>query len=90
MTTFRDTNEAAEFIATANGRETSIEVMRAIAFFARSTAEAEALWEGAGIGTVAHVSDVWEHATKNGLIDGGDLFWGGRTLTQVLVEDSAA
>jgi hypothetical protein len=35
MTNFRDTDEAATFIATAASRETSIEVMRAIAFFAR-------------------------------------------------------
>jgi hypothetical protein len=49
MTNFRDTDDAATFIATAASRETSIEVMRAIAFFARDLTEAEAIWDGDAI-----------------------------------------
>jgi hypothetical protein len=41
-----DLNAAAAFIATADSRETSPEVMAAIAFLARDTAEAEAIWNG--------------------------------------------
>jgi hypothetical protein len=80
MTKFRETDAAADFIASAASRETSPEVMQAIAFFARDAAEAEALWQGDGIGRIAHASDIWEHATGNGRLRGDDLFWGGRTL----------
>lgn len=86
MTKFRDTDAAASFIATADSRETSREVMEAIAFFARDEAEAIALWEGDGIDVVASLSDIWEHATGNGRIDADDLMWGGRSLAVVMSE----
>lgn len=86
MTAFRHTDAAEAFIATGGSRETSVEVMRAIAFFARDAADAEALWEGDGIGRVASVSDIFENATNNGSIDAEDLFWGGRTLARVIAE----
>lgn len=84
MTHYRDTAAAAAFVASAGSRETSPEVMKAIAFFARDAAEAEALWQGDGIDRIAGATDLWEHATGNGRLDGGDLFWGGRTLDAAL------
>lgn len=76
MTKWSETNEAADFIATADSRETSKEIMRAIAFFAQNTEEAEALWNGDGFGEICHPSDMWEHVTKNGLRDASDYSWG--------------
>jgi hypothetical protein len=73
MTNFRDTDEAATFIATAASRETSIEVMRAIAFFARDLSEAEAIWDGDAIDCT--MQDIWENATSNGAKN-VDLCWG--------------
>lgn len=73
---FRDTPEAAAFVASAGSRETSPEIMQAIAFFARSLAEAEALWNGDGFGTVCSPADLWEHVTSNGLRDADQYVWG--------------
>lgn len=88
MTKFRDTEAAAAFISTADSRETSKEVMEAIAFFARNEAEAVALWEGDGLGVVANLSDVWENATNNGARDDSELMWGGRSLATVVAENA--
>lgn len=74
---FRDTDEAAAFIATADSRETSREIMQAIVFFARNVAEAEALWAGDAWGIVCYPTDMWEHVTNNGRIDPTDFCWGG-------------
>ena len=84
MTNFRDTAAAAAFIETADSRETSREIMKAIAFFARNEAEAVALWEGDGIGSIASVADLWEHATGNGRLDAEDLTWGGVSFATVI------
>lgn len=84
MTKFNETAAAAAFIASADSRETSKEIMEAIAFFARSEAEAVALWEGDGIGSVASLTDIWEHATNNGQRDDNDIMWGGRSLTEIM------
>ena len=84
MPKFNETAAAADFIATADSRNTSKEVMQAIAFFARNEAEAIALWEGDGIGTIANLSDIWEHATNNGKIDDTELMWGDRALSKVM------
>ena len=86
MTTFIETSAAQDFIASADTRETSPEIMEAIAFFARDESEAIALWNGDGIGQIANLTDVWERATKNGLIDGQDLMWGDRTLADVIAQ----
>lgn len=75
MTNFCDTDDAATFIATADSRETSVDVMRAIAFFARDLTEAEAIWNGDAIDIVCTMHDIWEHATSNGAND-VDLCWG--------------
>jgi hypothetical protein len=84
MPKFNETAAAANFIATADSRNTSKQVMQAIAFFARNEAEAIALWEGDGIGTIANLSDIWEHATGNGQIDDTELMWGDRTLAKIM------
>jgi len=88
MTNFYDTDAADAFIATADSRETSREIMIAIAFFARNEREAVSLWEGDGIGVFAHLTDIWEHATGNGRISDKEIFWGGRSLANVVAEDA--
>jgi hypothetical protein len=86
MSRFTDTEAAAEFIARADSRCTSRQVMEAIAFFARDAQEAERLWSGDGIGEIANLSDIWEHATGNGRLDDADLYWGDRTLAEIVTE----
>jgi len=76
MTKFNHTDQSAEFIATADSRCTSTEIMEAIAYFARDINEAESLWNGDGFGTVAHLSDLVERVTGNGLRDVSEFFWG--------------
>ena len=83
---WHDTYAATDWRATADSRETSPEVMAAIAFLARNEAEAEALWNGDGFGVVCHASDLWEAATKNGTIDAETLYWGGRRFDQAVQE----
>ncbi len=73
--TFRDTTEGAEFIASADSRETSPEIMEALAFFAHNRAEAEALWNG-DIDGICHPTDIWENVTKNGLREPEQFCWG--------------
>ena len=70
------TQEADDFIATGDSRETSKEIMEAIAFFARGKAEAEKLWEGEGFGTICSPTDLWEHVTGNGRRDPSEFCWG--------------
>ena len=76
MTKFNHTDQSAEFVATADSRCTSTEIMEAIAYFARDINEAESLWNGDGFGTVAHLSDLVERVTGNGLRDVTEFFWG--------------
>lgn len=76
MTKWNETQEADEFIASADSRETSLEIMQAIAFFAHDQKEAVALWNGDGFGTVCHVSDLWERVTGNGARNATDYQWG--------------
>ena len=76
MTKFIETDEGRAFISSGDSRETSPEIMRAIAFFARDLAEAEALWEGDWLGKIAHLRDIWERVTDNGLRDAADYVWG--------------
>tara|TARA_R110000868_G_scaffold409899_1_gene696450 strand:- start:39324 stop:39581 length:258 start_codon:yes stop_codon:yes gene_type:complete len=80
-----DTYAADDWRATADSRETSPEVMTAIAFLARDEAEADAIWNG-DIDGICHVSDIWENATNNGLIDAETLYWGGRRFDQAVQE----
>jgi hypothetical protein len=76
MTKFNETSEAADFIATADSRETSREIMEAIAFFARDAAEADALWNGDGFGTTFTEVEFWEHVTGNGARSSLEFYWG--------------
>jgi hypothetical protein len=70
-------HDAEAFIATADSRETSPEIMRAIAFFARTLGEAEAIWNGDGERYgLCSVLDIWEHVTGNGLRDADQYVWG--------------
>jgi hypothetical protein len=76
MTHFRDTPDGADFIASADSRETSPEVMQAIAFFAHDLPEAERLWQDGPDSVICHPIDLWEHITRNGLRDPAEYFWG--------------
>ncbi len=85
---FRDSGAGYVFVSDAVGRNTSREIMEAIAFFARDMDEANALWAGDAIGVVANLSDIWEHATGNGRIDDETLIWSGKTLRQIVNDAS--
>ena len=50
--------------------------MRAIAFFARSRGEAEALWEGRGFGELCTFADFWERVTNSGRRNSAEFLWG--------------
>ena len=76
MTKFNETDAGLTFIASGDSRETSREIMEAIAFFACDEAEAVALWNGDGFGTVCHPSDLWEHVTGNGRREADEFVWG--------------
>jgi hypothetical protein len=75
MTKFNETTEAIAFISTADGRETSREIMEAIAFFARNEDEAELIWNG-DFGDICTPADIWEKVTKNGRHDAEKFCWG--------------
>ena len=84
MALFCDTVDGAAFIATADSRNTSPEVMQAIAFVANSAAEAVAVWEGADHDPLYSDSDFYAIATENGRLNGADLRWSDRTLDAVM------
>ena len=88
MTHFRETAAGVAFIATADSRNTSPEIMEAIAQLARNEDEAIALWDGDGIGRVANLIDIWERATGNGRISDEVLFWGDRSFAKIMAEDA--
>ena len=74
MTNFSNTEVAQEFIATGASRETSPEIMRAIAFLARDEAEAIRIWEAP---TGAEITAIAEIATGNGRdCQPDELHWG--------------
>jgi len=75
MTQFCNTPEGEAFVGTADSRETSVEIMRAIAFFARDLTEAEVIWAD-GFGAACSPTDIWEHVTRNGLNDSAEYCWG--------------
>jgi len=80
MAKFKDTDAGAAFIASADSRDTSPEIMEALAFFARDLAEAEALWNGDRIDNatcaICTPGDLWENVTKNGMHATTDFCWG--------------
>ncbi len=75
MTKFNETAQGLKFIESADSRETSRDVMEAIAFFARNENEAIAIWEGDAIDAACTLRDIWGHATSNGVND-VNLCWG--------------
>lgn len=76
MAHFRDTDAGQTFVSSGDSRETSAEIMEAIAFFARDQTEAEALWNGDGFGVICHTTDLWERVTGNGLREPTEYCWG--------------
>ena len=75
MVRFSETAEGRAFVASAASRETSPEIMEAIAWLARDTGEAVALWAD-GFSPCGAVVDVQEIATKNGRFNARDFVWG--------------
>lgn len=63
----------AEFVASGSSRETSREIMEAIAFVANSAADAIRIWEEP---TQAERLAIWERVTKNGLLKSSEFCWG--------------
>lgn len=70
---FKNTDEAAAFVATSDSRETSVEIMRAIAEIARSVEEAENIWESVDDRELVAIVEI---ATGNGREDTRDFCWG--------------
>jgi hypothetical protein len=63
-----------KFIDTADSRKTSPEIMDAIEFLANGNDElAGRIWAEP---TLPELIAIQERATKNGLIDASDLYWG--------------
>lgn len=71
-----ETAEATEWMATGDSRETSPQIMEAIAFFARNKQEAETLWNGDGLSEICNPTDLWERVTGNGRREASDFCWG--------------
>lgn len=77
MTAFQNTDAAQAFIATANSRETSETVMKAIVAFADTAEEAETIWEdGLNSWDDQSAKAFIDIATRDGTIDLSDLVWG--------------
>jgi hypothetical protein len=77
MTHFQHTPEAAAFIATADSRETSRQIMEAIAAFAANADEAKVIWEvGIENWDERSARAFVDTATRDGQVDAADLVWG--------------
>lgn len=62
------------FIESADSRETSVELMEAIAKVARDEADAERIWEDGPTSTeLCHIVEI---VTKNGALETTDFVWG--------------
>ena len=79
MSKWKDTDEAAIFIASADSKETDTRIMQAIAFFASDLDEAEAFWNG-DFRSGRDLFHIFRHATNNGMLDAGDMQWGDQSL----------
>ena len=92
MTLFRDTDAAAEFIATADSRNTSPEVMKAIAYFANTPEIAVTIWDSGGcmFGWGYLIDHIIIKATDDDRIHPADLHWGDRTLDQIMSDEDAS
>jgi plasmid stability protein len=67
------TKDIQHFIDSGDSRETSPEIMEAIADLAKNPAEAERIWQDP---TEEEDLAIWERVTKNGLLPADDFFWG--------------
>jgi hypothetical protein len=77
MTKFAETAAAASFIATAASRETSVEIMEAIAALACSEIEAARIWDAP---TAEELAAIAVLVTR----DADDFFWGDNTLAEII------
>ena len=75
-TSFSETPEGKIFIASGPSRETSPEIMDAIAFFARTLTQAEAIWDGDLDAGDALAISIWERVTNNGRLNYELFVWG--------------
>lgn len=77
MIHFSDTQDALDFIGTADSRETSPQIMEAIASHSANTAEAVTIWEN-GIDNWDSSAQLnfLERATGNGRVPARALMWG--------------
>ncbi len=65
------------FLASADSRETSIEIMRAIAAFSRNANDAEIIWQdGIGNWDASSAKAFVNAVTGNGAYDPTDFHWG--------------
>lgn len=71
-----------DFIASGDSRNTSKEVMEAIARLAVNMAEAELIWAN-GYSENVSEQDVIDEATDDGRLDPSGLFWGDNTLDKI-------
>lgn len=62
-----------DIINEAESRETSVEIMQAIAEISRSYSDAVRIWENP---TNPELVAIFERVTKNGLIDSTEFCWG--------------
>jgi uncharacterized damage-inducible protein DinB len=84
VTHFRETVEGRAFVASADSRETSHEVMEAIAYFALHLADAEAIWMGDFSTGACNPAELWERVTQNEMLVANSFFWGGRPFGDAL------
>ena len=74
---YRYTAAAEDFVATADSRETSREIMRAIAAFAKDTAEAVTIWEEGLTNWDDESKLAFIHTVTSDGLDAADSFvWG--------------
>jgi hypothetical protein len=64
---------ATRFIDTADSRETSPEIMEAIAGLSRSDENAVGIWEAP---SPEEALAIWERVTRNGLVSSTEFCWG--------------
>lgn len=84
MAHFRETTEGQAFVESADSRETSPEVMEAIAYFAIDPADAEAIWMGDFSTGACNPAKLWERVTQNEMLVANSFFWDGRPFGDAL------
>ncbi len=77
MTNFIDTPAGQAWIATGPAKETSPEIMAAIAFFADDQEQADLIWaEGPTFSGLCLPLDLYERVTEIGTLDHKAFTWG--------------